>query len=448
MSKSILIVEDEKILRISLTDALKAEGYTVFAVADGKEALAALDEGDFSLVLTDIRLPGASGVDILRNSLAESPLTPVIMMTGYGSIKDAVSAIRTGAFDYITKPFDLDEMLVTVAKALELQSITEENIRLKRELGKYYGAPNIIGESKAMQAVFALLGKISRTESTVLILGESGTGKELIASTIHYHGARKDRPIIRVNCAALPAELIESELFGYEKGAFSGAGSKKPGRFDLADGGTIFLDEIGDLPLLTQTKILRVLEERTFERLGSTGSVKVDVRIIAATNKDLEEEVKTGRFRDDLYYRLNVIPVVLPPLRRRKEDIPLLIDAFTHRFCDRLGTKVGFAPEAVDALMNYGFPGNVRELLNVVERCIALANDKTIRLAELPPHITKTRAARTSLSSLHEIIAEAEKNHIIRIVQLTKGNRSKAAEILGISRKTLWEKINAHHLEL
>jgi DNA-binding NtrC family response regulator len=448
MSKSILIVEDEKILRISLTDALKAEGYTVFPVADGNAALAALSEGDFSLVLTDIRLPGASGVDILRRSLAESPLTPVIMMTAFGTIKDAVSAIRSGAFDYITKPFDLDEMLVTVAKALEIQSITEENIRLKKELSSYYGAPNIIGESKAMQAVFALLGKVSRTDSTVLILGESGTGKELIASTVHYHSARKDQPIIRVNCAALPAELIESELFGYEKGAFTGAGARKPGRFDLADGGTIFLDEIGDLPLLTQTKILRVLEERTFERLGSTGSVKVDVRIIAATNKDLVEEVKKGRFRDDLYYRLNVIPVVLPPLRKRKEDIPLLIDAFARRLGDRMGTKVSFSPDAIDALMNYDFPGNVRELLNVVERCIALANDKTIRLAELPPHITKTRAAKTSLSSLHEITAEAEKNHIARIVQLTKGNRSKAAEILGISRKTLWEKIIAHELDL
>ncbi|EKD34874.1 MAG: two component, sigma54 specific, fis family transcriptional regulator, partial [uncultured bacterium] len=282
MSKSILVVEDEKILRISLTDALKAEGYIVFPVADGNEALAALTEGDFSLVITDIRLPGASGMEILQKSLAESPLTPVIMMTAYGSIKDAVSAIRAGAFDYITKPFDLDEILVTVAKALEVQSMAEENIRLKKELSSYYGAPNIIGESKAMQAVFALLGKVSRTDSTVLILGESGTGKELIASTIHYHSARKNKPIIRVNCAALPADLIESELFGYEKGAFSGAGARKPGRFDLADGGTIFLDEIGDLPLLTQTKILRVLEERTFERLGATGSEKVDVRIIAA----------------------------------------------------------------------------------------------------------------------------------------------------------------------
>lgn len=448
MSKSILIVEDEKILRISLTDALKAEGYIVFAVADGNEALAALSEGDFSLVITDIRLPGASGVDILRKSLADSPLTPVIMMTAYGSIKDAVSAIRSGAFDYITKPFDLDELLITVAKALEVQSITEENIRLKKELSSYYGAPNIIGESKAMQAVFALLGKVSRTDSTVLILGESGTGKELIASTVHYHSARKDKAIIRVNCAALPADLIESELFGYEKGAFTGAGARKPGRFDLADGGTIFLDEIGDLPLLTQTKILRVLEERTFERLGSTGSVKVDVRIIAATNKDLMDEVQKGRFRGDLYYRLNVIPVVLPPLRKRKEDIPLLIDAFARRLGDRMGTSVTFSPEAVDALMNYHFPGNVRELLNVVERCIALANDKSIRLSELPSHIAKTRSAKTSLSSLQEIMAEAERNHIARIVQLTKGNRSKAAEILGISRKTLWEKINAHHLDL
>ncbi len=370
------------------------------------------------------------------------------MMTAYGTIKDAVSAIRAGAFDYVTKPFDLDEMLLTVTKALEVQSITEENIRLKKELSSYYGAPNIIGESKAMQAVFALLGKVSRTASTVLILGESGTGKELIASTIHYQSGRKDKPIVRVNCAALPAELIESELFGYEKGAFTGAGARKPGRFDLADGGTIFLDEIGDLPLLTQTKILRVLEERTFERLGSTGTVKVDVRIIAATNKDLVEEVKAGRFREDLYYRLNVIPVLLPPLRTRKEDIPLLLYAFARRFNDQLGTNVVFTPEAVDILMNYAFPGNVRELLNIVEHCIALANDKTIRPADLPAHIAKTRQKRTSLASLSEIIAEAEKNHIIKILQLTQGNRSRAAEILGISRKTLWEKINLHRLEL
>jgi len=447
MSKSILVVEDEKILRISLADALKGEGYSVLAVADGDAALAALEQGEFSLVITDIRLPGAGGAEVLRKTLSESPITPVIMMTAYGTIKDAVEAMRCGAFDYITKPFDLDEMLVTVHKALEIQTITEENIRLKKELNRYYGAPNIIGESRAMQAVFAILGKVSRTDSTVLILGESGTGKELIASTIHYQGARKDKRIIRVNCAALPAELIESELFGYEKGAFTGAAARKPGRFDLADGGTLFLDEIGDLPLLTQTKILRVLEERSFERLGATATVRVDVRIIAATNKDLQQEVKKGRFREDLYYRLNVIPVVLPPLRQRREDIPLLIHAFARRFNDRMGTSVSFSPEAVDALMQYTFPGNVRELLNVVERCIALANGRIIHRHDLPAHIVAPRQAKTALATLQQVTAEAEKSHIARIVQLTKGNRSKAAEILGVSRKTLWEKINAYQLD-
>ncbi len=447
MSKSILLVEDEKILRISLADALKAEGYTVLTAYDGNEGLALIEEGEFSLIITDIRLPGASGMDILRKSLSDSPLTPVIMMTGYGSIKDAVAAMRSGAYDYVTKPFDLDELLVTVAKALELQSLTEENIRLKKELSSVYGGPHIIGESKAMQNIFALLGKISRTTSTVLILGESGTGKELIASTIHYQSGRRDRAMIRVNCAALPADLIESELFGYEKGAFTGAAARKPGRFELADGGTIFLDEIGDLPPLTQTKILRVLEERAFERVGGTAQVRVDVRIIAATNKDLVEEVGQGRFREDLYYRLNVIPLQLPPLRQRQADIPLLIQAFARRFNDQLGTAVSFSPEAVEILRNYAFPGNVRELLNIVERTIALSGDKLIRPADLPQHLVKAKAKKTALASLHEVVAQAEKEHLAAIVRLTKGNRSRAAEILGISRKNLWEKLNQYGLE-
>lgn len=447
MSKSILLVEDEKILRISLADALKVEGYTVLTAADGSEGLALIEEGEFSLIITDIRLPGASGMDILRKSLSDSPLTPVIMMTAYGSIKDAVAAMRSGAYDYVTKPFDLDELLVTVAKALELQSLTEENIRLKKELSSVYGGPHIIGESKAMQNIFALLGKISRTTSTVLILGESGTGKELIASTIHYQSARRDRAMIRVNCAALPADLIESELFGYEKGAFTGAGARKPGRFELADGGTIFLDEIGDLPPLTQTKILRVLEERAFERVGGTAQVRVDVRIIAATNKDLVEEVRQGRFREDLYYRLNVIPLQLPPLRQRQTDIPLLTQAFTRRFNDQLGTAVSFSPEALEILRNYTFPGNVRELLNIVERTIALAGGKLIRPADLPRHLVKAKSKKTALATLHEVVAQAEKEHLAAILRLTKGNRSRAAEILGISRKNLWEKLNQHNIE-
>ena len=268
MNKSILIVEDEKILRISLADALKEEGYTVLAVADGEEAILAIKQGAFSLIITDIRLPGISGMEILRQSMQIAPSAPVIMITGYGNIKDAVESMRIGAFDYITKPFNLDEMFVTINKALDVYTITEENIRLKKELSSQFSAGRIIGESKAMQSVFAILDKVSRTESTVLLMGDSGTGKELVASTIHYQSARKKEAIVRVNCAALPDDLIESELFGYEKGAFTGADAKKPGRFDLADKGTLFLDEIGDLPALTQTKILRFLEEKTFERLG------------------------------------------------------------------------------------------------------------------------------------------------------------------------------------
>ena len=448
MSGSILVVEDEKIVRVSLVDALKTEGYTVLSVEDGNDAILALEDGQFSLVITDIRLPGAGGIEILRKSLSESPTTPVIMMTAYGKIKDAVEAMRIGAFDYITKPFDLDEMLMAVARALNVHKITEENIQMRKELSTYYGAPQIIGKSKSMQTVFGLLEKIRRTESTVLILGESGTGKELVASTIHFQSERKDKPIIRINCAALPHDLIESELFGYEKGAFTGADSRKPGRFEMAEGGSIFLDEIGDLPALTQTKILRVLEERTFDRLGGTASIAADVRIITATHKNLEKEVQRGTFREDLYYRLNVIPVELPPLRKRKEDIPLLVDVFSRKLNDQMGTAVSFSPEAVDVLMNYAFPGNVRELLNVIERCVALADNGVVQPADLPVHISKLRQDKTVLSPLQDITAEAEREHIKRILNLTRGNRSKASEILGISRKTLWEKINLHQLDI
>ncbi len=448
MNKSILIVEDEKILRISLSDALKDEGYTVLAVMNGKEALAAIEQGEFSLIITDIRLPDISGMEILTQSMQIAAAVPVVMMTGYGNIKDAVESMRIGAFDYITKPFDLEEMFVTVSKALEVNAITEENIRLKQELSSQFSSGKIIGESKAMQTVFALLDKVSRTESTVLLLGESGTGKELVASTVHYQSARKKKAIIRVNCAALPDDLIESELFGYEKGAFTGADVKKPGRFDMADGGTLFLDEIGDLPQLTQMKLLRFLEEKTFERLGSTSTVSVDVRIIAATNKNLEKEITKGTFREDLYYRLNVIPVILPPLRKRVEDIPLLIHTFTKKFNDQLGTNVFFGADAIKEILNYGFPGNVRELLNIIERCIALASSKIIGRNDLPAHILQNRKDKVPLLSLQQVSVEAEKNHIVRILRMTQGNRSKAADILGVNRKTLWEKIKNYNLNV
>lgn len=448
MNTSILIVEDEKILRISLADALKEEGYTVLTVATGKDALAAIDQSTFSLIITDIRLPDISGIEVLRQSIQAAPSTPVVMMTGYGNIKDAVESMRLGAFDYVTKPFDLEEMFVTVSKALEVHALTEENIRLKKELHTQFSSGRIIGDSKAMHSIFALLDKVSRTESTVLILGESGTGKELVASTIHYQSARKKEAIIRVNCAAIPDELLESELFGYEKGAFTGADTKKPGRFDLADKGTLFLDEIGDLPPLTQTKILRFLEQRTFERLGATSTVSVDVRIIAATNKNLEKEIEKGRFREDLYYRLNVIPVALPPLRKRIEDIPLLIDAFTRSFNDQFGTKVTFGVDAIKELLRYSYPGNVRELLNIIERCIALASGNTIGRTDLPQHILHNKREKIPLLSLQQVCFEAEKDHIVKILRVTQGNRSRAAEILGINRKTLWEKINNYKLDV
>lgn len=448
MSNSILIVEDEKILRVSLADALTEEGYTVLAVEEGKDAVSAIKQGYFSIVISDIRLPDISGIDVLRQCMILSPATPVIMMTAFGNIEDAVESMRIGAFDYITKPFNLEEMIVTVSKALEVHTITEENIRLKRELSTQFSTGTIIGESKAMQSVFALLDRINRTESTVLILGESGTGKELIASTIHYQSARKEKPIVRVNCAALPDDLIESELFGYEKGAFTGADAKKPGRFDLANQGTLFLDEIGDLPPLTQTKLLRFLENKTFERLGSTQTVSADIRIIAATNKNLEEEIEKGTFREDLYYRLNVIPVCLPPLRERVEDIPLLVASFSRKLNDQFGTNVTFTQESLQEMLQYAYPGNVRELLNIVERCIALSHGEKVEPSDLPPHVVANRTERTRLSSLQSVSVEAEKMHIINILKVTQGNKSKAAKILKISRKTLWEKMNNYEIKV
>ena len=446
MKQSILIVEDEKTMRISLADALAAEGYNVYAVGTCEEGLAALREGAFSLVITDIRLPDKNGMEILRQVKQQGMNGIVIIMTAFGSIEDAVRAMRIGAYDYMTKPFSLDEMLLTVERALDHQATTAENIRLKQELSACFQFPNIIGESEAMRRVFTLLNKVARTDSTVLISGESGTGKELIASTIHYQSDRKDKPLIKVNCAALPDTLIESELFGYEKGAFSGAASRKPGRFELADGGTIFLDEIGDLPTLTQTKILRVIEERTLERLGGTTTLKINVRILAATNRNLEKEVQQGRFREDLYFRLNVIPVELPPLRKRRGDIPLLIEKFSKRFNDQFGTAKRFDSSAIEALLQYSFPGNVRELQNIVERSIALSDTDMIGRSGLPLHVLKGQTRQIAVIPLAKVVAEAERSHIESMLKITGGNRSKTADLLGISRKTLWEKINLHGL--
>ena len=445
MKETILLIEDEKLMRVTIEDALRTAGYEVVSFETGTEALSSLKSSPADVVVTDVRLPDIDGINILKE-ITRMNDAQVIVMTAFGTIKDAVKAMRLGAFDYITKPFSLDEFLLLIERALAVKKLRDENIRLKKDLSRCYGFSNIIGGSAEMKKVFSLLERVSGSDSTILILGESGTGKELIATTIHYQSKRKDKPLIKVNCAAMPEGLIESELFGHEKGAFTGAIKRKPGRFELADKGTIFLDEIADLPLSTQSKILRVIQERTFERVGGTETLNADVRIIAATNKNLEEEVKKKRFREDLYYRLNVIPVILPPLRDRKEDIPLLIDSFLDKCKNKLSKNIHFSRDAINALIEYDYPGNVRELENIIERCSTLAVSDVVEKDSLPSFILK-KTEGGKQPSLSSVASEAEKEYIIRTLKAAKGNKTKASEMLGISRKTLWEKINAYGIE-
>ncbi len=445
MKETVLLIEDDKIMRISLEDALSEAGYNVVSFETGAEAMQAVNSIPFDVVLTDFRLPDLDGFDILKEITGKQDV-PVIMMTAYGTIKDAVEAMKLGAFDYLTKPFALDELFLLIRRALEIKGLKEENIRLRKDLRRCYNASGITGESAAVKKVLFLIEKVAGSDATILILGESGTGKELVATTIHYQSKRRDKPLIKVNCAALPEGLIESELFGHEKGAFSGAVKKKPGRFEAAAGGTIFLDEIGDLPLSTQAKILRVIQERQFDRVGGTATLTVDVRIIAATNRALEEEVKAGRFREDLYYRLNVIPIVMPPLRERREDLPALIASFLDKYAGGGVKRVRFAPEALELLFAYDYPGNVRELSNIVERCVTLSPAGTIGREDLPPFIAGRQRQDKNLR-LSDIAGQAERNHILKVLKTTQGNKTKAAEMLGVSRKTLWEKMNAYGLK-
>jgi two-component system response regulator AtoC len=447
MKKRILIIEDDEIMRVTIEDSLKASGFQTHSCDRGAAGINALKEEEFSLVITDMRLPDMEGLDALKKIKNINDRVPVVIITAYGTIKDAVAAMRLGAFEYITKPFSLEEFTLVINRALEVKELKDENIRLRKDLTDCYGYANIIGESAEILKILDLIQKISQTDSTVLILGENGTGKELIASAIHYQSRRRNGPLIRVNCAVFPENLVESELFGYEKGAFTGAAQRKPGRFERADKGTIFLDEIGDLPLTVQIKLLQVLQDGSFERLGGTEALHVDVRVIAATNRELEEDVKSGRFREDLYYRLNVIPVNVPPLRQRSGDIPLLIDHFLGMYNCRFGKRVAMTSDAISTLMEYDFPGNIRELGNIIERCIALLTEDKITRNDLPPHILKSQRVQSPRISLNEVAAEAEKAYILRILSSTRGNKTKAAEILGISRKTLWEKVKSYNIE-
>jgi two-component system response regulator AtoC len=434
MKKRIIIIEDDKIMRVTIEDSLKASGFETQSYDRAVAGINALKEEEFSLVITDLRLPDVEGLDILKK------------ITAYGTIKDAVAAMRLGAFEYITKPFSLEEFTLVINRALEVKELKDENIRMRKDLTDCYGFANIIGESAEILKILELIQKVSQTDSTVLILGENGTGKELIATAIHYQSGRRNGPLIRVNCAVFPENLVESELFGYEKGAFTGAAQRKPGRFERADKGTIFLDEIGDLPPDVQIKLLRVLQDGSFERLGGTQALNVDVRVIAATNRELEDDVKSGRFREDLYYRLNVIPVNVPPLKQRSDDIPLLIDHFLGIYNCRFGKRISITSDTIRTLMDYDFPGNIRELGNIIERSVALSTNEKVTRNDLPPHILKNQRVQSARISLNEVTAEAEKAYILRILSSTRGNKTKAAKVLGISRKTLWEKVKNYNL--
>lgn len=442
MKSRVLIIEDEPEVRESIEGALRTSGYEVVSAERGRDGLMELKSTRFDLVVTEALLPDAEGLDFLRELSALSDAV-IIVVAAHATIKSAVKAIKMGAFDYVTKPFSMDKFLIIVQRALEVKTLRDENIRLRKDITDYFNRPNIIGESEAMKKVFSVVDKVSVSDSTVLLLGESGTGKELVATTIHYQGSRASRPLIKLNCAALPEGLIESELFGHEKGAFSGALKRKPGRFELADGGTIFLDEIGDLPQSTQVKLLRVLQEQSFERLGGTETLDVDVRVIAATNKDLDDEVASGRFREDLFFRLNVIPITVPPLRERKEDILPLVQYFLAKHEKKTSREVRFSKDALDAFQDYDFPGNVRELENIVERCTTLSVSHVIEKDELPPFVS-VRPYSESLLPLSEVIQHTEKDYIMKVLEVNRWNRKQTAETLGISRKNLWEKIKTH----
>jgi DNA-binding NtrC family response regulator len=456
--ETILIIEDEKLVRWSLKERLTKEGYEVVEAETGAAGIAALGQDLIDLVLLDFRLPDMTGLDVLRKVVSESPETPTILMTAYSSVDSAVEAIKLGAYDYINKPFNHDEMVVTIGRALESSHLRREVRHLRAEQQERYGLSSIIGRSPAMLEVFELIEKIAKSQATtVLITGESGTGKDLVAKAIHFASDRANRPFMNITCSALPETLLESELMGHERGSFTDARFLKKGLFELADGGTLFLDEIGDMGVLLQAKLLRFLQEKTFKRVGGTKDITVDVRIIAATNRDLGKAVREGRFREDLYYRLKVIPVVLPPLRERTEDIPLLIKYFVDTFNREFKKATrGVTEEALERLIRYPWPGNVRELRNVIERAMILENKPEIGILDLPremrdrPRPDETTAAAVPdgflLPESGFALKDIEHEMVRQALEKTAGNQSRAARLLSISRDTLRYKMKKYGL--
>jgi two-component system response regulator PilR (NtrC family) len=439
-SSRILVVDDERSMREFLEIFFRREGYEVTTADSVEQALVALDADDYDLVITDIQMPDRTGLDLLHDLRERSPETPVVVITAFATTENAIAAMKQGAYDYITKPFKVDEIRVVVEKALEKKLLASENRRLKKELRSQARSRALVGTSGAMQRVYELVAQVAATKANVLVAGESGTGKELVARAIHDQSDRSDKPFVAVNCAAIPENLLESELFGHVKGAFTGAVHAKAGLFETADGGTLFFDEIGELPAALQVKLLRVIQEKTIRRVGGTPDRKVDVRIVAATNRRLEDEVAGGRFREDLYYRLNVIQIGLPPLRQRPEDIPLLVQHFIEKYAGELGREIdGCSDDALDTLLAYPFPGNVRELENVIERAVALTRERVIRRDALPPNVL--RPPETSSESripadgvdLDQLVAGYERGLILEALERTGGVKKRAAALLGVS---------------
>ena len=455
MSQKILIVDDEKKICNILTQILSDEGYTVRAVGSGEEAITVVDSFDSELILMDQNMPGMNGIEAMTHVKEKHPDMSIIILTAYGSIPLAVEAIKKGAYDYISKPFDNEELLLVIRRALERNRLTEEISHLKKQLQEKYSFKNIISVSSKMQKVFERMQRICETNATVLIQGESGTGKELIVRAIHYHGQRREKPLVAINCGAIPINLLESEFFGYEKGAFTDAKERKIGKFEQADGGTLFLDEVGELPLDAQVKLLRVLDERKINRIGGREPIPIDVRFIAATNKDLQEEVKKGAFRLDLFYRLNIFTITVPPMCERKEDIPLLVEHFISKYNEQLGLKIkSISKSAMSYLRDYNWPGNVRDLENAVQSAMIVAQDEVIQSENLPlrirgyPELTdETDFKKNGLEEYtKQLSMKIEKELIIKTLEKCHNNRTNTANILKISRKTLFNKMKNYGL--
>jgi two-component system NtrC family response regulator len=448
----VLVVDDEKNYLIVLEDLLMEDGYEVVTASSGDEAMEILRENIVDAVLSDIKMPGMNGIELLEKISEFDPDLPVILMTAFAEVDQAVDAMKKGALDHIQKPFDNADVKRALARGVEKRHLIKNIRHLETELGSLWG--NIIGTSKAMEKVFSMMKRVADTPTTVLVVGESGTGKELIARGLHKGSSRQNAPFVSINCGAIPESLLESELFGYEKGAFTGATSVKQGRFEFANGGTVFLDEVGEMALGLQVKLLRVLQEQEFQRVGGNTDIKVDVRIIAATNKDLKEEVEAGRFREDLYFRLNVVRVDVPPLRQRRSDIPFLVAHFLKKFAEKLGRQVPEVdPEVTRALYSYSWPGNVRELENVVERAMVLSSGRIITAEDLPPEIRELQGTEGDLGNLiswekglAETLEAIEERLIRQALQRTDNVQAQAAKILGVSRSNLQYKMKKYGL--